>query len=216
MALTSDTRQGNSESGRATEGVTSEASGGSSVLEATLGSLPVPAYTNDLSGLITWQNDAARAVGGDLPGMHYTTAVPPHELARARETWAAVTLGGETRRRTGSFRAASGDLVDLEVITAPIRVDGNIVGTFGIAIPSDVLPRLAETEQLSPRQLDVLRLLVAGRSTSQIASELHLAPETVRNHVRRLLKALGAHSRLEAVLIALRNGLVSLDLDEES
>ena len=127
-----------------------------------------------------------------------------------------MTLGGETRRRTGSFRAASGDLVDLEVITAPIRVDGNIVGTFGIAIPSDVLPRLAETEQLSPRQLDVLRLLVAGRSTSQIASELHLAPETVRNHVRRLLKALGAHSRLEAVLIALRNGLVSLDLDEES
>jgi len=96
---------------------------------------------------------------------------------------------------------------------SPIRVDGNIVGVFGIAIPSSDLSRPSSTEQLSPRQLDVLRLLVRAKSTSQIAAELHLAPETVRNHVRSLLKALGARSRLEATLVALRDGLVSLDLD---
>jgi DNA-binding NarL/FixJ family response regulator len=48
----------------------------------------------------------------------------------------------------------------------------------------------------------VLRLLEHGRSTKQIAAELHLSPETVRNHIRRLLKALGVNSRLEAVAAA--------------
>jgi DNA-binding NarL/FixJ family response regulator len=67
--------------------------------------------------------------------------------------------------------------------------------------------------ELSPRQLDVLRLLVQGKSTAQIAEELHLARETVRNHLRGLFSALGARTRLEAALIALRHGLVPLDLD---
>jgi len=47
----------------------------------------------------------------------------------------------------------------------------------------------------------VLRLLEQGRSTEQIARELHLSTETVRNHIRALLRSLGAHSRLEAVAI---------------
>lgn len=185
----------------------------SAMLEATLGALPVPAYTNDLRGFVTWQNAAAQAIMGDLRGVHYSKAVPTAELQRARETWAAVTLSGATRRRTGSFRTADGELAKLEVIVAPIRVDGDIVGVFGIAIPSNDLPRTSATAQLSPRQLDVLRLLVQAKSTSQIAADLHLAPETVRNHVRSLLKALGARSRLEATLVALRDGIVSLDVD---
>jgi DNA-binding NarL/FixJ family response regulator len=196
-----------------TAGTHSDLPARSSVLEATLGALPVPAYTNDIGGFVTWQNDAAQTVAGDLRGVHYSKAVPAQELARARETWAAVTLSGETRRRTGLFRAADGNLVHLEVITAPIRTDGNIVGTFGIAIPCDAEPKPPMTA-LSPRQLDVLRLLIRGKSTREIADELHLAPHTVRNHVRSLLNALGARTRLEAVLIALRHGLVSLDLDQ--
>jgi DNA-binding NarL/FixJ family response regulator len=47
-----------------------------------------------------------------------------------------------------------------------------------------------------------LALLERGRTTRQIADELHLSTETVRNHVRQLLRTLGAHSRLEAVAIA--------------
>ena len=185
----------------------------SAMLEATLGALPVPAYTNDLGGFITWQNAASIAVVGDLRGLHYTKAVPPEELQRARESWAAVTLSGATRRRVGAYRSPSGELIKLEVMVAPIRVDGEIVGVFGIAIPLDELPRSTANEQLSPRQLDVLRLLVQAKSTGQIAEELHLAPETVRNHVRGLLHSLGARTRLEATLIALRDGLVSLDVD---
>jgi len=61
---------------------------------------------------------------------------------------------------------------------------------------------------LTPRQAEILQLLERGRSTTQIAEELHLSRETVRNHVRHLLHALGASSRLEAVAVA-RGDLVS-------
>ena len=48
----------------------------------------------------------------------------------------------------------------------------------------------------------MLRLLEQGCSTKQIAAELHLSTETVRNHIRRLFRALGVNSRLEAVAAA--------------
>jgi DNA-binding NarL/FixJ family response regulator len=48
----------------------------------------------------------------------------------------------------------------------------------------------------------VLRHLERGHSTQQIAQELHISPETARNHIRRLLRALGVRSRLEAVAVA--------------
>jgi DNA-binding NarL/FixJ family response regulator len=54
----------------------------------------------------------------------------------------------------------------------------------------------------------VLALLAEGASTPQIASALGLAEETVRNHVRQLLRRLGVHSRLAAVAYARRNGLL--------
>jgi DNA-binding NarL/FixJ family response regulator len=44
--------------------------------------------------------------------------------------------------------------------------------------------------------------LERGRSSKQIAAELHLSTETVRNHVRHILRALGVNSRLEAVAVA--------------
>ena len=48
----------------------------------------------------------------------------------------------------------------------------------------------------------MLRLLEHGRSTKQIAAELHLSTETVKNHMRGLFRALGVSSRLEAVAVA--------------
>jgi DNA-binding CsgD family transcriptional regulator len=61
---------------------------------------------------------------------------------------------------------------------------------------------------LTPRQRDVLAGLAHGKSTEQIAAELVVTPVTVRNHVAKILAALGAHSRLEAVATARRLGLV--------
>jgi DNA-binding NarL/FixJ family response regulator len=55
----------------------------------------------------------------------------------------------------------------------------------------------------------VLRLLERGYSTEQMAHELHLSIETVRNHIRHLLRALDARSRIEAVAIGRREHLVA-------
>lgn len=54
----------------------------------------------------------------------------------------------------------------------------------------------------------MLRCLVAGASTAQMADRMQLAPTTVRNHVRGLFHALGVHSRVEAVALAVREQLV--------
>ena len=61
---------------------------------------------------------------------------------------------------------------------------------------------------LTPRQLQVLRLLSEGVTARGIASRLGLAETTVRNHIRAVLSELGAHSQLEAVARAREQGLV--------
>jgi two-component system nitrate/nitrite response regulator NarL len=55
----------------------------------------------------------------------------------------------------------------------------------------------------------VLRLLEQGKRTHDIARELNLSVETVRNHIRHILRALGVHSRLEAVTLAHREHLLA-------
>jgi len=67
---------------------------------------------------------------------------------------------------------------------------------------------LTTAPHLTKRQLDVLRLLAAGRSTVEIAAELGLSQTTVRNYVANLLAALGAHTRLQAVIAAREAGLI--------
>ena len=67
----------------------------------------------------------------------------------------------------------------------------------------------APLRPLAPRETEILRLLAAGASTNAISEELVLSSHTVRNHIRHILAKLGAHSKLEAVAIATRNGLVT-------
>lgn len=61
---------------------------------------------------------------------------------------------------------------------------------------------------LTPRQLEVLGLLAAGKSAREICHELYLSQATVRNHIRALLLTLGAHSQLEALARAREAGLL--------
>jgi DNA-binding NarL/FixJ family response regulator len=67
-----------------------------------------------------------------------------------------------------------------------------------------------ETSQpLTPREIDVIRLLTLGRSNKQIARDLRVGEETVKTHVRNILGKLHAASRTQAALHAVRTGLVS-------
>ncbi len=63
-------------------------------------------------------------------------------------------------------------------------------------------------EPLTARELEILRLLSAGRTTREICTELSIAPNTLRTHVQNITGKLKVHSKLEAVVFALRYGLV--------
>jgi PAS domain S-box-containing protein len=69
-------------------------------------------------------------------------------------------------------------------------------------------PRRRDIPALTPRQLEVLQLLSEGKSVKEIGKELFLSEATVRNHVRSLLQALGAHSQLEVLAKAREMGIL--------
>ena len=80
-------------------------------------------------------------------------------------------------------------------------------------IPPEVAAKLAERmtgPELTHRELDVLRLLMAGKSNKQIAAALFISEGTVKTHVNNILGKLGASDRTQAVTTALKRGLVSL------
>lgn len=76
-----------------------------------------------------------------------------------------------------------------------------------------VLPRLANrrtapADQLTKREREVLDVMVTGASNQAMAEQLFISRDTVRNHVASILQKLGAHSKLEAVAVAMQRGIV--------
>jgi Response regulator containing a CheY-like receiver domain and an HTH DNA-binding domain len=67
----------------------------------------------------------------------------------------------------------------------------------------------AERYALTPRELDVLRALAAGRTNARSPPSLHLAPSSVKKLVSRCIARLGVRNRVEAALVAQREGVVS-------
>ena len=172
-------------------------------VESALAGVSVPSYVLDRAGVVRWINPAAERLLGDVRGRHFTSVVAPEERPRARELFTRKVLGtAASTDATGVLIATDGTRVALEISAVPLIGGERIVGVFGLlAGRADEQPR-APHPRLTPRQAEVLRLLEQGRSTRQIADELHLSTETVRNHVRNIFRALGVHSRLEAVAAA--------------
>ena len=68
----------------------------------------------------------------------------------------------------------------------------------------------ATDDNLSPREVDVLRLIAGGNANKAIASQLSITEETVKGHVKNILAKLGASDRTHAVTIALKRGIIDL------
>jgi DNA-binding NarL/FixJ family response regulator/class 3 adenylate cyclase len=99
--------------------------------------------------------------------------------------------------------AAAGD-----ALLAP-SVTRRLIEQFArVARPDpDAVP--AELEQLTPRELDVLRLVARGLSNTEIAAELVLGENTIKTHVAHVLGKLGLRDRVQAVVVAYEKGLVA-------
>jgi DNA-binding NarL/FixJ family response regulator len=110
--------------------------------------------------------------------------------------------------------------VSPEYLTAAIRmvrsgdallapsITRRLVERFAFQTSASALMR-RELSHLSPRELDVLRLLARGLSNAEIAAQLTLSDATVKTHVARLLAKLQLRDRIQAVILAYETGLVS-------
>ena len=154
--------------------------------------------------------DATRAVLEIAPQTRVvvlTAHTRPQHLVRAAVAGACAFL---------SKSGALDEMLDTlrNVRTGRLVVDPDLVAL----LPGDrdvPRPRVAEhpaapSTELTARELEVLRLLGEGRDLRSIAEQLGMSLHTCRGHVKNLLAKLGAHSQLEAVVVATRAGLLRL------
>jgi two-component system NarL family response regulator len=86
-------------------------------------------------------------------------------------------------------------------------VAGNLLARLRRHAPQELPER--KLPALTPRERDVLQLLVAGCETIEIGRRLHVSPSTVKHHVSSTLDKLGVENRVQAAVMAVRRGLVS-------
>jgi len=80
-------------------------------------------------------------------------------------------------------------------------------------IPPEIAAELADhaaEDELSPREVEVLRLIATGNGNREIAAKLFITEETVKNHVTHILAKLGANDRTHAVTIGIKRGIIDL------
>jgi NarL family two-component system response regulator LiaR len=125
----------------------------------------------------------------------------------------ALTASTDEARMMGVLRAgATGYLrkdAEPETLLAAVRA----VAAGRTYIDPSVGRQLLTTtpDDLTPRERDVLRELALGHSNREIAATLDIGDETVKTHVGNLLGKLGVENRAQAIVQALKRGLVSLD-----
>jgi DNA-binding NarL/FixJ family response regulator len=80
-------------------------------------------------------------------------------------------------------------------------------------IPPEVASELAQhagDDDLTPREIDVLRLIASGNANKEVAGQLSIGEETVKSHVTNILEKLGANDRTHAVTLAVKRGIIEL------
>lgn len=173
-----------------------EASNGREALELfrkhrpdiTLMDLQMP----DMSGI-----DAMSSIRGEFPDARLivlTTHAGDVQISRALKAGArAYLLKGSLRKEL------------LETIRAVYAGQKRLSPEAAAEIAEH-----AADDVLTPREVEVLRLVAGGNANKEIAAQLSLTEETVKSHVRNILAKLGANDRTHAVAIGLKRGIIDL------
>ena len=103
-----------------------------------------------------------------------------------------------------------------EVVDTVVKTAGGEVA-FSTGIAAAILEELGgpsrseRTESpLTPREEEILQLIADGRSTTEVADELYISQKTVKNHLAAIYQKLDARDRTQAVVRAVRMGIISL------
>jgi len=128
----------------------------------------------------------------------------------------ALTASMDEARMMGVLRAGAAGYVrkdaDPEVLLAAVRAVARGKTYIDPSVARQVLhASTADPDDLTPRELEVLRRLALGGTNKDIAAELCISEETVKTHIGKLLAKLEAENRSQAIVQALKRGLVSLD-----
>jgi HD-GYP domain-containing protein (c-di-GMP phosphodiesterase class II) len=202
-----------------------------------IGELAIPVSTWMRAGALTErENDAARLhpyhgerallpLGGDgksvaalvlrhherLDGSGYHRYAKASDLSPAARILAAAEAF-QTAREARPYRAALSDAAAASRLRGAVR-DGKlcpeaveaVLAVAGQPARRDTTERLSG---LTPREIEVLRLIAAGNTAKEAARELDIAPKTADNHIQSLYSKIGVTTRAAAALYALERGLV--------
>ena len=179
--------------------------------------LVIPASLHDVEGRFVHVNEAAERASGKSNaqwlGRHFTEPLPPEARENVAAQFRRAVERGEPTDFETVFVDASGQLRGVRAQHLPLRAGGVIVGVLILAFDARRPPSgsigLEPQPRLTPRQREILSLIASGLSTSEIATQLTISPETVRNHLRSLFSELRVHTRLEAIAMAQRVGLLA-------
>ena len=160
-------------------------------------------------------NAAAERASGkpnaEVVGGHFTDSLPPEARKSVSAQFRRAVERGEPTDFETVFIDASGQLRGVRAQHLPLCSGDAIVGVLILAFAARRPPSVGLDPQprLTPRQREILNLIAAGLSTSEMAEKLSISTETVRNHLRSIFTELDVHTRLEAIVTARRLGLLA-------
>jgi len=172
-----------------------------------------------LQNLETWLPDVIvmdlRMPGGmdGIEATHRVRALSPHTQV------VVLTADPDDARVVAALRAGAIGYVrkdsDPEIFLSAVRAAARGQSVLDPGVAGSVLQELVRggplVEELSEREKDVLRQLAHGRTNREIGQELHVSEETVKTHVGNILSKLQLSHRTQAVIYAIKQGLVSID-----
>jgi len=189
----------------------------------SFGDLSVVGVANNAEELLTrldeWTTDVVvmdLLMPGGMDGVEATR--------RVRERWpriqvVALTASTDDGRLIGALRAGAIGYVrkdaEPELLLAAVRAAARGQSMIDPAVASTVLQEMARGGlpggELTEREIEVLRQLSHGRTNREIAEALFISEETVKTHIGNILSKLHLAHRTQAVIYAIKQGLVSLD-----
>lgn len=154
-----------------------------------------------------------------LPDGEGVSAIEALRALRPSARIVVLTASASDRVLVAAMEAGAAGFIaktqQLDDVLDGIRAAAEGESVVSSKLLARLLPRLHRQSarpatELTEREREILDLLARGLSNAEIAAELTLSVNTVRNHVANLSGKLGAHSKLEALAIAVRDGLVDL------